>query len=960
MKRLIEMMVLLPMAAFALPVLVDSALKGALLMAVILLAILLLRRSSAALRHLVMAAAMLGLLLLPVLSLTLPSWRVLPAWAQTKIIEPAAEIARPELSRMRFASDFADAPAGLVVAALPATPPAAAAAATTRENSWVTLAVWVWLLGGVLLALRLALSQYALWRLGHRARPCADAGPLAVLQDLRRGLQIRREVELLVHPDRAMPMTWGIFKTRLLLPAESCDWSAGRLRAVLLHELAHVKRRDCLTQLLVQSTCAVHWFNPLVWVAARKIAAERERACDDLVLNSGVRASDYAEHLLRITTGYEDQPVVAAAALAMARKSRLEGRLTSILSDHTDRRTITRRVAMAVGACLAMLALPVAMMRAVADDDSDKQVKVKAKATEEKSLSEMAAEWARETLGAGTSSGDGETEDPIGTLLPLAPLRRPNPNSAVELRYVPNDKFEMWIGKRFLKDALTFDERFPDAPGGDSLLSAASIDVKRLDRNLFRKRARPNYGQSLREPWAEVVGEENEKPKEQKAAAADPKPERLVDPWGNEYTVHYDEDGDGEADTMLELVVPRELSSDALDDWLSKDESLLTLSKKKRGRGKLTEYRLDFATITEGDPPLAKNIRSLDLENNKAGDAVTTSAQLIQKRNELRELRDGGLGRIHPKVVELKAEIEHLEAAIDRDLPRRTETGFAGIGVTLSQTQDGELTINSLLEGGPAQKGGLLKAGDRITAVAQGFAAGDDPDLGGGARSDFVETKGMRLEDIVALLRGRAGDAVRLKIAREEDGKLVMTEIAMRRQTLKIPPVGGELVEKALQNDKKQAQEANFDFKPGVDPPDVYLNGYLDVREAEQLQAAGKLAAARAKYEKAAGMFKAVGKRWPDFEPDMVRFRLKKIAEAIDKLAAMEKEAKEAKAGEPVILRLKFADAAESKRAIDAVLRKTKRGRVIADPETNSLIYLGDEPTLKLVRSMLEWLDHAE
>ncbi len=79
-------------------------------------------------------------------------------------------------------------------------------------------------------------------------------------------------------------MTCGAWHPVLLLPDAAENWPLERRRVVLLHELAHIKRLDWLTQTLAYIAGSLHWFNPLVWLAARRMRVEREQACDDLVL----------------------------------------------------------------------------------------------------------------------------------------------------------------------------------------------------------------------------------------------------------------------------------------------------------------------------------------------------------------------------------------------------------------------------------------------------------------------------------------------------------------------------------------------------------------------------------------------------------------------------------------------------------------------------------------------------
>ncbi len=133
------------------------------------------------------------------------------------------------------------------------------------------------------------------------------------------------------------PLTVGIVHPVILLPALAMEWHADRRRAVFAHELAHVRRRDTRTQALAHIACALYWFNPLAWLAARALRRERERACDDVVIGLGVRPSSYAQDLLDIAQVLGSR-VSPSAALAMARRSELEGRLVSLLAGNRPRR----------------------------------------------------------------------------------------------------------------------------------------------------------------------------------------------------------------------------------------------------------------------------------------------------------------------------------------------------------------------------------------------------------------------------------------------------------------------------------------------------------------------------------------------------------------------------------------------------------------------------------------------
>jgi hypothetical protein len=202
----------------------------------------------------------------------------------------------------------------------------------------------------------------------RHAQPLEDRRWRDALDIASAMLGLTRTPRLLASTGVAVPFTCGLLRPVLVVPSSALAWDDERIQVVLLHELAHVVRRDCLLQAVSHVVCALYWFNPLAWLGARQLRAERERACDDLVLASGTAGAAYAQHLLDIARAatVDARPRLANAALAMARPSELEGRLLAILDPRRSRARAAQGVLWQVACLAVVVALPLATVRLVA------------------------------------------------------------------------------------------------------------------------------------------------------------------------------------------------------------------------------------------------------------------------------------------------------------------------------------------------------------------------------------------------------------------------------------------------------------------------------------------------------------------------------------------------------------------------------------------------------------------
>jgi beta-lactamase regulating signal transducer with metallopeptidase domain len=319
-------------------------LKSSLLLAVGWCVSRLLHRASASVRHLVWLTVILGVLVIPVVGEVAPvPFRVLPAAVVASV--PTADVASTlDQTAARTASPNS-----------PVAPWSEAhiqrAYAFSRIDVGTTLIV-TWASVALLLSLRLLFGVLTVSRLARRGKPLGAAEWTNVLDEAAHRLDVRTLPRLVMSDEVDMAFAFQATSPVVIVPGSAREWSRDRRRAVLLHELAHIQRRDLTSHGIAAVVCALSWFNPLIWLAARRLRIESEMASDEIVLRAGVRPSVYAQHLLDMVTSFGRRaPFVA---LAMARPKEFEGRLVAILDS-------PRRPPLVAGrrsAVVALAALP--------------------------------------------------------------------------------------------------------------------------------------------------------------------------------------------------------------------------------------------------------------------------------------------------------------------------------------------------------------------------------------------------------------------------------------------------------------------------------------------------------------------------------------------------------------------------------------------------------------------------
>lgn len=319
----------------AIAVVVDASI----LLALALVLCRVLRRRSAALRHMILAGALAAAAVVPLLEASLPHWEFDVLSSTSDVINSGPTLgSAPSVGADALAIEVAPAP----------------------QFTWSARAAVIWAIGFVaVMAGFLGGIARLLW-LTRRCQPVRSNVWRQRAAALSREYALTRPVAVLESGDRALVLTWGLWRPRIIVPAGAASWAVERVDVVLAHELAHIARRDWALQIAAETVCALYWFNPLIWLACRRLRDESEQACDDAVLHRGVNASDYASHLLAVARELVGTGRGWASAPAVANPSTLEKRIAAMLNASRNRKPLTRAAGVTTIVAALALTAPVA------------------------------------------------------------------------------------------------------------------------------------------------------------------------------------------------------------------------------------------------------------------------------------------------------------------------------------------------------------------------------------------------------------------------------------------------------------------------------------------------------------------------------------------------------------------------------------------------------------------------
>ncbi len=311
----------------------DWIVKSALFLVGVMLVLHVLRaHTSASFRHVIWVMGFLGMMI--IFSLSVVTWEAKPS------VSLPVELSHSSKKKPKM--DFVHPPLNPTSFTAQPEIPSEKTPKTSDVSKSIDWSFWlkrIWAAGALVYFLILLFEKLALQFLYWKSRE--DDGPIYdILDELRLQLNLRKPVKVILSSYISLPFISGWNKPIIFLPKTFLRYEAEKLRFVLIHELAHVHRKDNMTTLLKQISCGIFWFNPLVWWAVNLSKIDMEIACDDFVIRANQNKYDYASFILDILEEHKNKAFLNQTGLTGSGKKEIQSRMKAILNDDSDHQSI--------------------------------------------------------------------------------------------------------------------------------------------------------------------------------------------------------------------------------------------------------------------------------------------------------------------------------------------------------------------------------------------------------------------------------------------------------------------------------------------------------------------------------------------------------------------------------------------------------------------------------------------
>ena len=242
---------------------------------------------------------------------------------------------------------------------------------------WEIICVIFWLTGTMCSLVRVVVGKFGIIRIVRDTRVSENSRIKKILEDVSADFNIQRKIQVLTSPSCRVPFTYGTFKPVILLPHDATTWPEERLRSVLIHELAHVRRVDSLTHMCARIVCSFFWFIPMVWIAYRHVHIEQEKSCDEYAVGEGIDAARYARHILNVVRFARGRVYLTGIFISRGKRNMLEKRILHLLKPDALKFISRRKVFIAAVVLCFFVLFPILVFNPIFAEDGAKRISEK-------------------------------------------------------------------------------------------------------------------------------------------------------------------------------------------------------------------------------------------------------------------------------------------------------------------------------------------------------------------------------------------------------------------------------------------------------------------------------------------------------------------------------------------------------------------------------------------------------